>query len=142
LRKNDGNNELFLHWAADKDNLIYDLIDHDAEAMKEFKHRLAEGYHASQQPMKKTFGLKEYLYFYESVKEYLSNDLKISAGNIDYGQWETSFEAIILAIVKLPRDNFVLDIELVEGLAYEADLLEGGVLDVNTWEQFLDWSKN
>ena len=44
LRKNDGGNDLFLHWAADKDDLIYDLVEHDTEAMKEFKRRLIEGY--------------------------------------------------------------------------------------------------
>ncbi|WP_241084907.1 hypothetical protein [Candidatus Vondammii sp. HM_W22] len=41
LRKNDADEDLFLHWAADKDNLIYDLVDHDPEAMKEFKRRLS-----------------------------------------------------------------------------------------------------
>lgn len=44
LRKNDANEDIFLHWAADKDNLIYDLIEHDPEAMKEFRRRLADGY--------------------------------------------------------------------------------------------------
>ena len=44
LRKDDMGTDMFLHWAADKDNLIYDLIEHDPEAMKEFKRRLAEGY--------------------------------------------------------------------------------------------------
>lgn len=40
IRKNDAGNDLLLHWAADKDNLIYDLIDHDPIAMEEFKRRL------------------------------------------------------------------------------------------------------
>lgn len=42
LRKNDAGEDLFLHWAADKGDLIYDLIEHDPEAMKEFKRRIAE----------------------------------------------------------------------------------------------------
>lgn len=43
LRKDDAGGDLFLHWAADKDNLIYDLIEHDPAAMTEFKKRLSEG---------------------------------------------------------------------------------------------------
>lgn len=46
LRKDDMGTDMFLHWAADKDDLIYDLIEHDPEAMKEFKRRLATGYQA------------------------------------------------------------------------------------------------
>lgn len=43
LRKNDAGEDLLLHWAADKNDLIYDLIEHDPEAMKEFKRRLSKG---------------------------------------------------------------------------------------------------
>ena len=42
MRKNDANKDLLLHWAADKNDLIYDLIEHDPEAMKEFKRRLSK----------------------------------------------------------------------------------------------------
>lgn len=40
LRKNDAGEDLFLHWAADEDDLIYALIENDPSAMLEFKRRL------------------------------------------------------------------------------------------------------
>ena len=41
LRKNDMDKNMFLHWVADKDDLIYDLIEHNPESMTEFKRRLS-----------------------------------------------------------------------------------------------------
>ncbi|TBW45983.1 hypothetical protein EZI54_23335 [Marinobacter halodurans] len=43
IRKNDAGEDLFLHWAADKNDLIYSLVEHDPEAMKQFNQRLSEG---------------------------------------------------------------------------------------------------
>lgn len=40
LRKNDYGGDMFLHWALDKDNLVYGLIEHDPEAISEFKKRI------------------------------------------------------------------------------------------------------
>ena len=42
IRKSDYGNDIMIHKAAQQDGLIYKLIDHDAEAMIEFKRRLAE----------------------------------------------------------------------------------------------------
>lgn len=42
MRKDDYDGEILIHKATVENNLIYELIDHDAEAMKEFKRRLAE----------------------------------------------------------------------------------------------------
>ncbi|MEK6636848.1 MAG: hypothetical protein AABY88_02070 [Pseudomonadota bacterium] len=42
IRKSDYENDIIIHEAADKDGLIYKLIDHDAEAMIEFKRRLVD----------------------------------------------------------------------------------------------------
>lgn len=42
LRKNDADDDLLLHWALDKDDLIYDVLEHDPIAMKEFMRRLSE----------------------------------------------------------------------------------------------------
>jgi len=36
LKKDDYGGDLLIHYAAHKDNLIYDLIDHDPEAMAKF----------------------------------------------------------------------------------------------------------
>ncbi len=41
LRKNDADGGFLLHWAADMDDLIYDLIENDPEAMDKFMSRLA-----------------------------------------------------------------------------------------------------
>lgn len=43
LRKDDYGQDMFLHWAADRDNLIHDLIDHAPNAVNEFKRRILEG---------------------------------------------------------------------------------------------------
>ena len=42
LRKNDADEDLLLHWALDKDDLIYDVLEHDPVAMQDFIRRLAE----------------------------------------------------------------------------------------------------
>lgn len=41
LRKNDAGDDLLLHWAADKGDLIYGLLDHEPDAMREFMDRLS-----------------------------------------------------------------------------------------------------
>lgn len=41
LRKNDYGGDFLLHWAAHEGDLINDLMEHDANAMAEFKRRLA-----------------------------------------------------------------------------------------------------
>ena len=42
LRKNDVGNDLILIKEADKDDLIYGLIEHDSNAMEKFLHRLSK----------------------------------------------------------------------------------------------------
>lgn len=41
LRKNDADEDLLLHWALDKEDLIYDVLEHDPAAMQEFMRRLS-----------------------------------------------------------------------------------------------------
>ncbi|SIR15874.1 hypothetical protein SAMN05880561_1165 [Rhizobium sp. RU33A] len=43
IKKNDANRDLLIHWAAEKDGLIYKLIDPpDAEAVAELHRRIRE----------------------------------------------------------------------------------------------------
>ncbi|MDR6633752.1 hypothetical protein J2X72_002552 [Phyllobacterium sp. 1468] len=43
LRRSGSGGDIFVHWAADKDDLLDRLIDHDPGAMAEFQRRLREG---------------------------------------------------------------------------------------------------
>jgi hypothetical protein len=40
LRKGSLGGDAFLHWAADKDDLIYELMEHNPDAMEEFLRRV------------------------------------------------------------------------------------------------------
>lgn len=41
LRKNDAGEDFLLHWSLDKNDLIYDVFDHNPMAMQEFMRRLS-----------------------------------------------------------------------------------------------------
>jgi len=89
--------------------------------------------------VKKT-GLKDYLLFVDQVEIYLEKKAISDAREIEHGQWELPFEALLLELMKLPYHTVQINFGLVETLANEADLIESSVLDVNTWERFNNWS--
>ncbi len=90
--------------------------------------------------MSKTVGIKEYFKFVENVSTLLDKTLLKDVQDIEYGQWEVPFEAILLFLIELPKEEISLDYELVKALAYEADIIEFGVLDMDTWDKFEKWA--
>lgn len=86
-------------------------------------------------------GMQEFLHFVESVAELLDEKTVQDARDIEFGQWELPFEAILLSLQKLSPGEVKIDFELVERLAQEADIIECGVLDVDTWSRFLIWKQ-
>lgn len=85
--------------------------------------------------------IHDYFNFVETVAKYLDGNLARNARDVEYGEWEFPFEAILIALLKLPPYEVDMDYVLVEKLAAEADIIEGGVLDIDTWNQFLSWKQ-
>ncbi len=90
--------------------------------------------------MAKSIGLSEYFVFVDEIAEHLRPDFLRCVEDIEYGEWETSFEAILLELMKLPSQNVSLDLSMVESLAAEAGIVDDGVLDPNTWQKFRVWT--
>nr|WP_319250227.1 hypothetical protein [uncultured Celeribacter sp.] len=88
----------------------------------------------------KVVGPQEYLEFVESVSDHLDAKLYSDARDIEYGQWEIPFEAVLLALLKEDFALVEFDHALVFNLAKEAKILDEGVLDPDTWKKFRDWS--
>lgn len=86
--------------------------------------------------------MHEYFSFVESMEPYLDKVLIQDARDVEYGQWELPFEALLLELMKLSGHKVSVDLALIEELAKQADIFECGVLDVDTWERFLDWSQS
>jgi len=86
-------------------------------------------------------GIADYFQFVDKVAPFLDAELINDAHEIEYGQWELPFEALLLEIMKLSNAQIDIDLNLVVKLAHEADIVESSVLDINTWEQFKKWSK-
>lgn len=87
----------------------------------------------------KSVGLNEYRVFLDNVSTYLDNDFVGQAKDVELGQWELSFEAVLLELMKEPKCKAKFDTGLVEKLAIEADIIECGVLDMDTWQRFCKW---
>lgn len=85
--------------------------------------------------------IHDYFNFVETVAKYLDENLARNARDVEYGEWELPFEAILIALLKLSPYEVDMDYVLVEKLAIEADIIEGGVLDIDTWNQFLSWKQ-
>lgn len=86
-------------------------------------------------------GLNEYRIFVESVAKHLEADILQQAKDVEYGQWELPFEAVLLELMKCSKHNICFDNDLVNRLAIEADIIECGVLDMDTWQKFCSWAK-
>ncbi len=84
-------------------------------------------------------GLKEYFVFLEGVALFLDERLIDDAREVEYGQWELPYEAVLLALVKLPFNEVQFDLELAKKLAIEADIIECGILSMDTWQQVQRW---
>ena len=87
----------------------------------------------------KHIGVREYLKFLKSVSSYLDQSLVSKAKHIEHGQWELSFEAVLLGLMETAVEDIELDYELVYALAQEANIIDEGVLDLDTWERFQLW---
>ena len=88
----------------------------------------------------KDVGIKEYFGFIENVAPFLDEKLYLDAKEVDYGQWELPFETVLLALMKKSFDEVIIDMDLTRELAHEADIIESGVIDPNTWKRFKKWS--
>lgn len=85
---------------------------------------------------KELIGLKQYLSFVDQLAPHLDQVLISDAKEIDYGQWELPFEALLLAILRQTKHTIVFDFVLAKQLATKADIIDSGVLDIDTWERF------
>lgn len=91
--------------------------------------------------MIKQTGLYEYLDFIDSVSQYLPPSFITQARAVELGQWELPFEATLIELIKLPNDRTHVDLDLIRSLAGEADIIDSGVIDVETWQKFCIWAE-
>ena len=84
-------------------------------------------------------GYKGYIDFLSNFKRHLDPSTFDELGNVEYGQWEICFEALLHQLMKLNRMAISLDISTVTQLAKEAEVLSEGILDPDTWKQFNEW---
>ena len=85
-------------------------------------------------------GPSEYFAFVEGVEKYLESDFVRQVKDVDFGQWELPFEAILIELMKLRKDQTAINDALVRYLAVEAGIVEAGVLDADTWQKFCHWA--
>ena len=81
-------------------------------------------------------GLSEYFYFVDSVAKELDCNFLAEARNIDFGQWETSFEAVLLKLIDQEKRYTTVDFISAKELAIAAGIVEEGVLDPKVWSKF------
>lgn len=91
--------------------------------------------------MTKRSGQVEYFDFLESVSKYLATSFFERAREVELGQWELPFEAVLIELMKLSNDKTHVDLEQARNLAAEADIIDSGVIDVDTWLKFCIWAK-
>ncbi len=86
-------------------------------------------------------GTQEFLDFAEPILASI-NDPAFSAQirDIEHGQWEPAFEALLLRMMELDPARVPFDPEVAGRLADESGLTDQGVLDPDTWARFLRWS--
>lgn len=84
-------------------------------------------------------GLSEYFYFVDSVAKELDCNFLAEARNIDFGQWETSFEAVLLKLIDQEKRYTTVDFISAKELAIAAGIVEEGVLDPKVWSKFCSW---
>ncbi|WP_285278022.1 hypothetical protein [Agrobacterium sp. SUL3] len=88
---------------------------------------------------KKHIGPSEYLGFLSQVSQFIDPQIVRDAADFDYGQWELPFEAVLIELMRMPRNEIEIDFNAVELLAKEADITEEGVINPESWRKFLDW---
>jgi hypothetical protein len=91
--------------------------------------------------MIKQSGQFEYFDFLDSVSQYLEPSFFDRAREVELGQWELPFEAVLIELTKLPNDRTRIDFEQARKLATEADIIDSGVIDVDTWQSFCIWAE-
>ena len=88
---------------------------------------------------KSLVGLHEYFSFVDSVANELNSDFLSKVRDINLGQWETSFEALLLKLIDENKPNTQVDFAAAKELAVAAGIIEEGVLDLDVWKKFCSW---
>lgn len=92
--------------------------------------------------IEKHIGQNEYFSFVESVSQYFTDTFLADVRDVEFGQWEMPFEAMLLELIKRDKQNTVVDFKLIQDLAIESGIVQEGVLDPDTWKIFCEWAES
>ncbi len=75
----------------------------------------------------------------ESVSEKIDPVTLRRAKTVQHGIWELAFERVLLDLVERNAELDSWEIQLITDLALDAEIVEEGVLDPDSWKIFSNW---
>lgn len=87
-----------------------------------------------------SLGLKDYQLFLDSVTVYGELDFVLPFRDIEFGQWETALETLLIKMMSKDPRLVKFNTDLLIALVKEAGIICSSVIDIDTWSRFVCWA--